>query len=178
MAQTEIVLPETKPETEWVRGRPLQKVSPQRDHARLQGALTIQLARWAEGRGETGPEWRFRVAPPGEARRPLVPDVSYVSNERLRPLSDAEIQIPPLAPDVAVEILSPADRRIDIDDKISVYLRAGSSLVVVVDPRRRVVELHDRAGVAQLDESQTIEHRALPGFSYPVCDLFAVLRRS
>jgi Uma2 family endonuclease len=178
MAQTEIVLPETEPETEWVRGRALQKVSPQRDHSRLQLALGTQLGRWAEGRGETGTEWRFRVAPPGEVRRPLVPDVSYVSNERLRPLTDAEIQVPALAPDVAVEILSPGDRRIDIDDKISVYLRAGSSLVVVVDPRRRMVELHDRAGVALLDEAQTIEHRALPGFSYPVRDLFAILRRS
>ncbi len=178
MSQTEIILPETKPETEWVRGRALQKVSPQRTHSLLQAALAMQLGRWPERRGEIGTEWRFRVAPPGEVRRPLVPDVSYVSNERLRPLTDAEIEVPPLAPDVAVEILSPDDRRIDIDDKISVYLRAGSSLVVVVDPRRRVVELHDPAGIAQLDESQTIEHRALPGFSYPVRDLFAVLRRS
>ncbi|HEY6326636.1 MAG TPA: Uma2 family endonuclease [Candidatus Cybelea sp.] len=178
MAQAEIVLPETKPETEWVRGRALQKVSPRRSHSLLQGDFAMQLRRWAQGRGETGPEWRFRVAPPGEARRPLVPDVAYVSNERLRPLTDAEVEIPPLAPDVAVEILSPDDRRIDIDDKISVYLRSGSSLVVVVDPRRRVVELHDRAGTAQLDESQTIEHSALPGFSYPVRELFAVLRRS
>ena len=69
MSIHEIVLPETKPETEWVRGRALQKVSPKRDHSRLQGALTIALTRWATGRGEVGPEWRFRVAPPGEVRR-------------------------------------------------------------------------------------------------------------
>jgi len=174
----EIVLPETQPETEWVRGRPLQKVSPQRTHSRLQGALTIQLSRWAVGRGEAGPEWRFRVAPPGEVRRPLVPDVAYVSNERLRPLSEQEIEIPPLAPDVAVEILSPGDRRVDLDDKVGVYLRAGSSLVIVVDPSRRTVELHDRDGVALLNESAAIEHRALPGFFFPVSELFAVLRRS
>ena len=177
MGQTEIVLLETKPETEWVRGRPLQKVSPQRDHSRLQGALTTELGRWAASRGEVGPEWRFRVAPPGEVRRPLVPDVAYVSNERLRPLSDEEIQLPPLAPDVVVEILSPDDRRIDVDDKIDVYLRAGSSLVIVVDPQQRVVELHDLAMTACLDETSVIEHPALPEFSYPVRDLFAVLRR-
>ena len=174
----EIVLPETKPETEWVRGRPLQKVSPQRDHARLQGALTIALTRWAQGRGEVGPEWRFRVAPPGEVRRPLVPDVSYVSNARLRELTDRELQIPPLAPDIAVEILSPDDRRIDLDHKIDVYLRAGSSLVIVVDPQRRIVELHDRNGKSDLDENCVIEHAALPGFAYGVRELFAVLRRS
>ena len=59
----EIVLPATKPETEWVRGRALQKMSPQRDHSRLQGMLNSALMQWAEGRGEVGPEWRFRVAP-------------------------------------------------------------------------------------------------------------------
>jgi Uma2 family endonuclease len=178
MALREIVLPQTKPETEWVRGRALQKVSPQRTHSRLQGALTIALTSWAAGRGEVGPEWRFRVAPPGEVRRPLVPDVAYVSNERLRPLSDKELEVPPFAPDVAVEILSPHDRRADIDDKIDVYLRAGSSLVVVIDPKRRIVEMHDRAKTIRLDETGTIEHTALPEFSYPVRELFAVLRRS
>jgi len=177
MATYEIVLPETKPETEWVRGRALQKVSPQRTHSMLQGALTSELRRWARGRGNVGPEWRFRVAPPGEVRRPLVPDVAYVSNERLRPLGDAELEIPPIAPDVAVEILSPDDRRIDVDDKIAVYLRAGSSLVLVVDPQRRIVELHDSARTLCLNESDAIEHQALPEFSYSVRDLFAEVRR-
>jgi Uma2 family endonuclease len=174
----EIVLPETKPETEWVCGRALQKVSPQRTHSRLQGAMTMRLDRWATGRGEVGPEWRFRVAPPGEMRRPFVPDVAYVSNERLRPLEGAELEVPPLAPDVAVEILSPDDRRADVDDKLDVYLRAGTSLVVVVDPMHRAVELHDRMRVAYAGEADAIEHWSLPGFSYPVSELFGVLRRS
>ena len=85
--------------------------------------------------------------------------------------------MPPFAPDVAVEILSPDDRRIDVDDKIDTYLRAGSSLVIVVDPQKRVVELHDPLATARLDEGAAIEHAALPGFRYPVRDLFAVLRR-
>jgi Uma2 family endonuclease len=177
MAQREIVLPETKPQTEWVRGRPLQKVSPQRTHSMLQGALTSELRHWAAGRGDAGPEWHFRVAPPGEVRRPLVPDVAYVSKERLRSLGDKELEQPPISPDVAVEILSPEDRRADIDDKIVVYLRAGSSLVVVVDPQQRVVELHDRAEIKRVDETGTLEHWALPGFSYSVRKLFAALRR-
>ncbi len=174
----EIVLPETKPETEWVRGRPLQKVSPKRTHALVQRVFGTRLGAWAEERGEVGTEWRFRVAPPGEVRRPLVPDVSYVSNERLRPLSDSEIELPPLAPDVAVEILSPGDRRADIDDKIGVYLRSGSLLVIVVDPPQRIVELHDPAATVRVEEDGTIEHAALPGFTYPVSELFGVLRRA
>ncbi|HEX3671662.1 MAG TPA: Uma2 family endonuclease, partial [Candidatus Cybelea sp.] len=83
MPHHEIVLPETTPEMEWVRGRPLQKVSPQRTHSWLQGALTVELTRWAQGRGRVGPEWRFRITPTGEICRPLIPDVAYVSDERL-----------------------------------------------------------------------------------------------
>jgi Uma2 family endonuclease len=163
----EIVLPETKPET----------VSPQRTHALLQLAFASRLDRWAAGRGNTGTEWRFRIAPAGEVRRPLVPDVAYVSNERLRPLNDEEVETPPLAPDVATEILSPGDRRADLEDKIGVYLRAGSSLVIVVDPQRRAVELHDPNATTILTENDVIAHDALPAFAYPVSDLFSVLRR-
>ncbi|MBV8151108.1 MAG: Uma2 family endonuclease [Candidatus Eremiobacteraeota bacterium] len=177
MPYHEIVFPETKPETEWVRGRPLQKVSPQRTHSKLQVAMANRLNAWAAGRGDVGTEWRFRIAPPGEIRRPLVPDIAYVSNERLRPLSDEDLEVPPLAPDLAVEILSPDDRRADVNDKIHTYLRAGSSLVMVVDPKQRIVELHDPLRAALLDESRAIQHHALPGFSYGVRDLFSVLRR-
>lgn len=177
MALQEIVLPEATPEIEWVRGRPLQKVSPQRDHSLLQVALAVRLNGWAAARGEVGTEWRFRVAPPGEVRRPLVPDVAYISNERLRTLSDEELQTPPLAPDLAVEILSPGDRRVDVDDKIGTFLQAGSSLVIVVDPVKRVVELHDRHGVTCVGETGSIAHDTLQGFHYSVRELFGVLKR-
>jgi Uma2 family endonuclease len=177
MQTREIVLPETRPETEWLRGRAVQKVSPQRDHALLQGALVSRLREWSRGRGEAGTEWRFRVQPPGEPIRPLAPDVSFVSSERLAPFSDAEIQIPLLAPDVAMEILSPDFRRIDLDDKIGTLLRAGTRLVIVVDKFARQAELHDAEGIAFAGEDGAIEHAALPGFSYPLSELFAELRR-
>src|SRR5271170_5852257 len=134
MSVHEIVLPETKPETEWVAGRALQKMSPTRDHSRLQMKLGAALDAWSRGKGEVGPEWRFRVAPPGGVRRPLVPDLAFVRYERLRGLDRESIQTPALAPDVAVEILSPGDRRRDVDDKIAVYLAAGTSLVIIADP--------------------------------------------
>jgi Uma2 family endonuclease len=178
MGLHEIVLPETKPETEWVRGRALQKVSPQRDHSRLQGALIERLGPWARAGGELGPEWRFRVGAPGSVIRPLVPDIAFVRTERLAHLSDAEIQMPLLAPDVAIEILSSDDRRADLEDKIAVLLGAGSQLVAVVDPQARRVELHDPDGVHCVGEEGALEHPALDGFSCPIAELFAVLRRS
>lgn len=177
MGLHEIVLPETKPETEWVRGRALQKVSPTRHHSRLQSALVIWLSAWAQDRGEIGVEWRFRVTPPGAITRPLVPDVSYVRNERLRLLSDDELQVPLLSPDVAIEILSPDDRAGDVEHKVGVYLCAGTDLVVLVDPRGRTVTLVDKQSRRTLSESDVLEHPSMPGFSLRLDRLFATLRR-
>ena len=177
MSIHEIVLPETKPETEWILGRAVQKASAGRTHARLQGEIYAALRRWERGHGQTGTEWRFRIAPPGEIRRPLVPDVAFVSNERLRQLDDDDIELPPFAPDVAIEILSPGDRSRYVEHKIGVYLAGGASLVVVVDPANRCMTLHDARGMQTLSEDDVFVHAALPGFSLPLRELFTVVER-
>jgi Uma2 family endonuclease len=175
MSLHEIVLPETKPETEWILGRAVQKVSPFRTHARLQLTLGAALLAWAEGRGEVGSEWRFRVAPPGEVRRPLVPDLAYVSNGRLIGLSGRDLELPPFAPDVAVEILSPDDVPQHVSHKISVYLASGAELVIVVEPQDRSVRLHDGGGVRVLHGDDVLRHRALPGFALALPALFRAI---
>ena len=172
VAQTsEIILPEDKPAWEWVRGRALQKVSPKYTHARLQAVLAGAFIAWARGQGRVGTEWRFRVTPPGEITRPLVPDVAYLSYARLAEDEVDAAEEPLLAPDVAVEILSPGDRRIDVDHKIGVYLAAGSALVIVIDPKRRVVEMHDqqKCHVAGFDDELT--HAILPAFAITLDEL-------
>jgi Uma2 family endonuclease len=177
MSSDEIVLPITKPETEWILGRAVRKVSPFRTHALLQGKMYNALSHWAQGRGEVGPEWRFRIAPPGEIRRPLVPDISYVSNARLDGLEGLDLELPPFAPDVAVEILSPGWRRLHLEHKIGVYLAGGSALVIVVDPAQRSVQLHAAGGERILRGDDVLAHAAVPGFALPLRELFAVLER-
>ena len=173
MEIVEIVLPETKPETEWVRGRALQKMSPMRDHSLVQGEFIKRFGSWARGRGEVGPEWRFRITVPGEVRRPLVPDVSFVSAELLRGLSHDEKQTPAFAPTVAIEILSLEDRRADVESKIEVYLRGGSSLVLVVDTQARTILVCDENGRARLGTDDVLRHAALPDFTLHVREFFA-----
>jgi len=142
----EIVLPETKPETEWILGRAVQKVSPTRTHSRLQMAFAFALDDWASGRGQAGSEWRFRASPPGEEIRPLVPDVAYMSYERLRPLQGNDREVPPVAPEIVVEILSPDDRKKRVDEKIRVYRAWGVDLILIVDPIARRVDVYERSG--------------------------------
>jgi Uma2 family endonuclease len=172
MSIHEIVLPDTKPETEWILGRAVQKMSPFRTHARLQATFSAALLNWSAGRGEVGTEWRFRLAPSAEIRRPLVPDIAYVRNERLVGLEGRELEAPEFSPDVAVEIRSPGDRVRRIEHKIGVYLSTGASLVIVVDPSHRTVQLHDVQGMRELRGDDAIVHPALPGFSLGLPELF------
>ena len=175
MATEEIVLPITEPETEWVRGRALQKVNPTRRHARLQMEFGSALNAWSKGIGEVGLEWRFLIAPPGEVRRPLVPDLTFVRNERLRGLPADALETPRFAPDVAIEIRSPGDHEPDVADKVAIYLAAGTALVIVVDPDGRTARLSDENGTRTLGVEDALEHDALPGFRLPLRELFATL---
>ena len=171
----DIILPETKPATEWVNGRALQKMSPRERHSRAQSAFDVALRTWVEktGAGRVGPEWEFRIAPPGERRRPLVPDVAFLSYERVGYDDDEAAQLPRVAPNAVVEILSPGDRKRDLNEKIRVYLAAGSDVVFVVDTIRKTVTAHSKAETTTLTQSDVITHASLPGFALTVERLFA-----
>ena len=171
----EIVVPETKPATEWILGRPVQKVSPQRRHAVLQAALAERLRGWARGRGQVGTEWRFRITPPGEFTRPLVPDVAYLSFDRMKGLSEQDLDTPPHAPDIAVEILSPDDRSADVEHKRQVYLAAGVRLLLIVDPGTEGIVAYDSTGAHVRADRGTYTNDLFPGLEIPLLELFAEL---
>jgi Uma2 family endonuclease len=180
MSIHEIVLPETKPETEWIRGRARQKVSPTYRHGALQGLLFTALRTWADdgARGRVATEWRFRVAPPGAVVRPLVPDVAYLSYADVPADAASDLVAVPLgAPTVAVEVLSPDDRRLDVEHKIATYLAAGSCAVIVVDPQQEAIAVHDGTGVRVLRAGDVLTHTGLPGFALDVAALFARAKR-
>ncbi len=141
----ELGIPEVKPAIESIRGRWVQKVSPQSRHSIVQSRFSALLGIWAGRRGHVGTEWRCYFLPKGERWSSLVPDVAYFSFERLpRDLGEAR-EKPTVAPDIAVEIVSPDDRRSILDEKIDLYFRGGAQLVIVVDPEQRRVELHEGA---------------------------------
>jgi Uma2 family endonuclease len=170
----EIVLPDAKPAFEWVNGRTLQKMSPQRKHAVAQGRFWGALDAWARerGSGDVGTEWEFRIAPPGEVRRPLVPDVAYLSYDRVPFEDEKAADIPQVAPDVVVEVLSRRDLRRDIDEKIRVYLASGTNVVFVVDTTDETVTAFDLRGRELFGALDVLRHEALPGFALQVPMLF------
>ncbi len=175
----EIILPDAKPAFEWVNGRFLQKVSPQRKHALAQTRFAVALDAWSAAldNGMVGTEWRFALQPPGEERRTLVPDIAFLSYERMPSEEQEMTDVPCIAPDAVVEILSPDDRREDVKEKSRVYLAAGTRVIFIVDPDQRTVIARDASGSRIARDSEMLEHSALPGFCMPVRTLFQLRRK-
>ncbi|MBV8638349.1 MAG: Uma2 family endonuclease [Candidatus Eremiobacteraeota bacterium] len=142
-------IPEVKPAIESIRGTWEQKVSPRRRHALVQGRLWQILTSTFGEAGEVGTEWRFYILPPKEKPSSLVPDVAYVSYERMPPDLGELREKPTIAPDIAVEVFSPDDRQKLLEEKIGIYLDNGSRLVIVADPLKRIILMHDSNGTVQ-----------------------------
>jgi Uma2 family endonuclease len=177
----EIVLPETKPETEWIDGRAVQKVMPTREHGIMQLAFADALKAWARAgkRGQVATEWRFRVdASLDEDDRihPLVPDVAFMSFARLRSLPKDKRRHPIIAPEIVVEILSPGYKPKDVETKRKEYLAWGVWLVLIVTYETRSAEAYDRAGgYAKIGADQNYLPIVFPDLQLPMSELFAEL---
>ena len=100
------------------------------------------------------------------------PDVAFISRNRLPTIIEGFV---PLAPDLAVEVLSPSDRRADILAKVAMYLQAGVHLVWLIDPDPRTVTVftEDRPVSVIGLEGMLDGGEVLPGFSIAVSDIFA-----
>jgi Uma2 family endonuclease len=140
----DLAIPDVKPALELYRGTLRQKVSPRYTHARLQGTLYTILSAWGNDRGRIGTEWRFYFIERDDApSSSLVPDVAYVSFERLPNDKPEAAEQPTIAPDIAVEIISPDDRARDVAEKVDLYLAYGTPYVVVVDPQTVSVSIDE-----------------------------------
>jgi Uma2 family endonuclease len=106
-----------------------------------------------------------------------IPDVAFVSWERLPGRRIPREPIPHLAPDLAVEVLSPSNTPAEMARKRQEYFAAGVRLVWQVAPEARTVAVYtapDQCTVLQ--EAQTLPgDPVLPGFTLPLRQLFTAL---
>ncbi len=107
---------------------------------------------------------------PGRVRRP---DVSFIRAGRLPGETVPSGHIS-LAPDLAVEVVSPSNKIDELDQKIEEYFEAGVSEVWVVRTIPKSIRMHHRNGSernVRFGEVLTSPD-LLPGFSRPLSDLF------
>lgn len=102
-------------------------------------------------------------------------DVCFYSHARW-PREAVGTKLPPVPPDVVVEVFSPGNRLWEIHAKVSEYLLVGVPLVLLVYPKTKQVGVYrpDEPFPTVLEESATLENLAeLPGFRLRVGEFFA-----
>lgn len=100
-------------------------------------------------------------------------DVAVVLKSRLPTLpSDRDLEI---APDLAVEVVSPSNTHGQITRKVQQYLQAGTRIVWVVEPADRMVRIYRPNAphpAVVLGDDLIDAGDVLPGFSEPVSRFF------
>ena len=158
---------------ELVRGRIVREPRPGAAHGWLTGRLVERIGSHARERGlgivvtETG--FLLSVEPPTVRG----PDLAFLSVENL-PSELPATGFWRVAPDLAVEVVSPSNTAAEIREKVLEYLASGSRLVWVVDPATRSVSAYrSRRDISLLTEDDALEGGdVLPGFRLPVAELF------
>ncbi len=111
----------------------------------------------------------------GQKDTGLLPDVGFY-NAVHEPLVDPD-KAYPFAPELAVEVASPQQYRPGMAAKAKRYLAGGTDLVWIVWPTRQQVDVWRAGGTrpsATLGVGDMLDgEHVVPGFSYPVADLFA-----
>jgi Uma2 family endonuclease len=114
----------------------------------------------------TGADGGYRIA--GED---YIPDCAFLSKDK-HPKTTRDSYVP-IAPDLAVEVLSPANDEGSMRIKIGNYLKAGT-LLWVVDPDKKRVEVYapnQKVRVVELDGTLDGDD-VLPNFSMKIADVF------
>lgn len=101
------------------------------------------------------------------------PDLGFVRVERLQGRQRLPKRYVPFAPDLAVEVILPNDKQVEIEEKIGQYIKAGTSMVIIIDVENEIVYVHTPGSTRRLTVDDSLDGGdVLPGFSLSVRTLF------
>ena len=100
------------------------------------------------------------------------PDLAIYLGEKIQLIDRNRIPVP-FAPDIAVEVLSPSERAVDVNRKVREYLGAGCQEVWLVDDANGELFVHAKSGIRMLAGAEVLETALLPGFAVSVATLLA-----
>ena len=101
------------------------------------------------------------------------PDIAYFSSERMPP-GERVTGYAEVAPNLVVEVVSPSNTIREVNDKALMWLSYGVSLVWVVYPNTRTVDVYQGGrAVTTLTEDDSLDGLdVLPGFACAVSEVF------
>ena len=160
---------------ELVEGEIIEMSKPTIRHGVITMRLSVKIANYVDENDlgwVTAAETGFILArnPAGRGTvRGL--DIAFISKAKApNPLP---FKLFELAPDLAVEVISPGNTADDIHDKVRELLKMGTPLIWLVHSRTRTVVVHTSAGAVTYEESDTLSGGdVLPGFEVRVGDIF------
>ncbi len=153
---------------ELIDGIPIAKMSPRYFHSRSTGEIFIILRSWANNRGRVGVEWSIDLH---DDFTP-VPDLLYVSFDKL-PVTWQENAACPVAPELAIEIISPGQTFGQMTQKASSYLTNGILRVWVIDPTAQsLTAFYPDAAPITYSGAQLISDPIFPDLSIITNQLF------
>lgn len=102
------------------------------------------------------------------------PDLSFVRQETLDLYGEPD-SFGPYAPDLAVEVISPNDVYIEVEEKVFEWLEAGTRMVITINPRKKLVTVYrSLLDVKILTENDLLDGAdVIPGWQMPVRKLFS-----
>ena len=144
-------------------------------HGRLASRIALQLGNHIEVNGlgvvlaaKTG----FRISVDPDTV--IAADVAYVERSRYVAVEN-ETGYLPLAPDLAVAVISPSDRFSQVESKALTWLAAGCRLVLIVDPETETVHAYRSREQIQIFEThETIDcSDAVPDWKLNIAKIFS-----
>lgn len=168
-------LGEGPPFAELIDGNLVMAPSPFRSHQRVIFEIAYQIRNHLE----THPVGECYLAPFDvhfSDKDVLCPDLSFFSTDRIHLLSDRGAEG---APDLVVEVLSPATARRDRKEKREIYTRHGVRELWLVNTELETIEVFDLTkqpdqpvSVLENGTHPAITTPVLPGFSMALADVF------
>jgi Uma2 family endonuclease len=103
-----------------------------------------------------------------------IPDISFICWERYRNRKNPKSGAPFMAPDLAIEIISPSNSKGEMERKLHDYFTAGVRLVWYIDPATRSAKAYTAPEQClEIAENGSLSGGdVLPGFELPLKELF------
>src|SRR5882672_10080951 len=112
-----------------------------------------------------------------ENRNCRAPDISFIAKARLiaAGFKRQSKRFFPGAPDLAIEILSPNNTRLEIDERLADFFSSGTQIAWIINPEEECVEVcHSPQRRSLIGTGGELDGEyLLPGFRYPIANLFS-----
>ena len=175
-AEDLLKLPRGRFRYELIEGELKQRSPAGHDHGRIAMELSAPLHQYVKANklgkvyaAETG----FLLKTDPDTVR--APDIAFIRQERVARVGRSKGYWRG-APDLAVEVISPSNSVGELEDKIQMWLEAGTRLVWIISPILSTVTVYrSLIDIQTLTEKDVLDGGdVVPGFKFSVAELFTV----